>query len=162
MADGADWDAWYSLTPTARLHSFRHISSDHPGPPGESLRARTKEQTVQTPPLPPRSLESSWAWPGSETIRSASRLIPSSCSAFFIEGFPAGASGKESPCQYRRCKRARFDPWVGKSLWRRIPWSEEPSGLQSTATQRVGPDRASPYMCTCFSSHRTISEPDAL
>ena len=27
-------------------------------------------------------------------------------------------SGKESPCQCRRCNRCRFDPWVGK-----IPWS---------------------------------------
>ena len=27
-------------------------------------------------------------------------------------------SGKESACQCRRCKRCRFDPWVGK-----IPWS---------------------------------------
>ena len=28
--------------------------------------------------------------------------------------FPGGASGKESACQCRRCKRCRFDPWVGK------------------------------------------------
>ena len=31
-------------------------------------------------------------------------------------GFPGGASGKESACQ---CKRHRFNPWVGKILWRR-------------------------------------------
>ena len=29
-------------------------------------------------------------------------------------GFPAGASGKESAYQCRRCKRLGFDPWVGK------------------------------------------------
>ena len=29
---------------------------------------------------------------------------------------PGGTSGKESPCQ---CKRCRFDPWVGKTPWRR-------------------------------------------
>ena len=28
-------------------------------------------------------------------------------------------SGKESPCQSRRRKRCRFDPWVGKMLWSR-------------------------------------------
>ena len=33
-------------------------------------------------------------------------------------GFPGGASGKEPVCQLRRCRRHRFDPWVGK-----IPWS---------------------------------------
>jgi len=34
-------------------------------------------------------------------------------------GFPSGGSGKESACQCRRCKRHRFDPWVGKISWRR-------------------------------------------
>ena len=55
-------------------------------------------------------------------------------------------NGKESSCQYRRC---RFDPWVGKILWRKrwqptpsivtwkIPWTEEPGGLQSMGSQRV-------------------------
>ena len=32
-------------------------------------------------------------------------------------GFPGGASGKESTCQFRRCG---FDPWVGM-----IPWSRK-------------------------------------
>ena len=31
-------------------------------------------------------------------------------------GFPGG---KESACQYRRCERLRFDPWVGKTRWSR-------------------------------------------
>ena len=30
------------------------------------------------------------------------------------QGFPGGSSGKESACQCKRCKRHRFDPWVGK------------------------------------------------
>ena len=34
-------------------------------------------------------------------------------------GFPGCASGKESPCWCRRCKRHRFDPWVRKIPWRR-------------------------------------------
>ena len=29
-----------------------------------------------------------------------------------IWGFPGGASGKESTCQYRRHRRHGFDPWV--------------------------------------------------
>ena len=61
------------------------------------------------------------------------------------EGFPGGASGKEPACQSRR---HRFDPWVRKSplegmathssilAWK-IPWTEEPGGLQSLGWQRV-------------------------
>ena len=29
-----------------------------------------------------------------------------------LGGFPSGASDKEPTCQWRRCKRHRFDPWV--------------------------------------------------
>ena len=58
------------------------------------------------------------------------------------QGFPGGASGKELTCQCRRHRRLRFDPWFGKIPWRkkwqptstlawRIPWTEEPGGLQS-------------------------------
>jgi len=55
---------------------------------------------------------------------------------------PGGASGKESTCQSRRHKRDGFDLWVGKIpgvgnapnssilVWK-IPWTEEPGGLQS-------------------------------
>ena len=32
---------------------------------------------------------------------------------------PRWHSGKESACQCRRCKRHKFDPWVGKMPWRR-------------------------------------------
>ena len=66
--------------------------------------------------------------------------------------FPGGASGKELSSQCRRCKRCGFDPWVGKIpleegmatqssvlAWR-IPRTEEPSGLQSMGSQRVGHD----------------------
>ena len=59
-----------------------------------------------------------------------------------ILGFPGGDSGKKSTCQCRKHKRCWFDPWVGAIPWRRkwqltpvflpgkIPWTEEPSGLQ--------------------------------
>ena len=41
----------------------------------------------------------------------------------FSWGFPGGVSGKKkkkkSPCQCRRCKRCKFDPWVRKTPWSR-------------------------------------------
>ena len=66
-------------------------------------------------------------------------------------GFPAGASGKEPACLCRRQKRRGFDPWVGETPWRRawqlsrnlalrIPWTEEPGGLQSIGSHRVRHD----------------------
>ena len=60
-----------------------------------------------------------------------------------------------APHQRRRWRRHGFDPyfpWVGKILWRRqwqptpsilawrIPWTEEPDGLQSMGSQRVRHD----------------------
>ena len=35
-----------------------------------------------------------------------------------LHGLPRWYSGKESTCQYRRCKRRKFDPWVRKIPWR--------------------------------------------
>ena len=40
-------------------------------------------------------------------------------------GFPGGASGKESACQFSRCRRCGFDPWNGKIPWRR-KWQPPP------------------------------------
>ena len=42
-------------------------------------------------------------------------LYPSS----LLLGFPDGTHGEESSCQYRRCKKCRFNSWVGKIPWRR-------------------------------------------
>ena len=65
-------------------------------------------------------------------------------------GFLGGTSGKEPTCQCRRHKRHGFDPWIGRLpleegmaihssvLFQRIPWTEEPDGLQSMGLQRVG------------------------
>ena len=62
--------------------------------------------------------------------------------------FPGGTSGKQPTCQCRRHKRPGFDPWVRKIrgegigthfsilAWR-IPWTEEPGGLQSMGLKRV-------------------------
>ena len=40
-------------------------------------------------------------------------------------GFPDGANDKESACQCREFRRCRFDPWVGKILWRK-KWQPTP------------------------------------
>ena len=66
-----------------------------------------------------------------------------------LKGFPGGSDGKESACNVGDLG---FDPSVGKILWRRdwqptpvflpgeSPWTEEPGGLQSMGSQRVGQD----------------------
>ena len=52
--------------------------------------------------------------------------------------------GKESFCQRRRHKRGKFDPLEenvaahSSILAWEIPWTEEPDGLQSSGSQRVG------------------------
>ena len=82
-----------------------------------------------------------------------------------VLGFPGGASGKEPAYQCRRCKDTRVwslgqeDPLEegtathSSILAWRIPWTEEPGGLQSMGSQRVGIDLAhtsialNPFMC---------------
>ena len=77
-----------------------------------------------------------------------------------VTGTSQMACGKEFACQCRRC---RFDPWVGKIPLRkgvaihssilawRIPWTEEPSGLQSMGC-RVGRDWVTEH-AGCLSQH---------
>ena len=68
------------------------------------------------------------------------------------KGFLGDTSDKESACQCRRCKRFGFDSWVGK-----IPWTEEPGGLQSMGSQELDATENTHtlqlyYLCTqlCF------------
>ena len=67
----------------------------------------------------------------------------------YIMGFPGGASGKEPMCQGRRQETwvqslGQEDPLEegmathSSILAWRIPWTEEPSRLQSIGSQRVG------------------------
>ena len=70
-------------------------------------------------------------------------LIISLCSYTSQMRYPGGTSGKESTCQRRRRKRPTFNSLSGRFLevgnansssilgWK-IPWTEEPGGLQST------------------------------
>ena len=61
-------------------------------------------------------------------------------------------SSQASPVASQQCGKPEFDLWVGKIplekgmathssilAWR-VPWTEEPGGLQSTGSQRVGHD----------------------
>ena len=57
----------------------------------------------------------------------------------------------------RQCRRSLFDSWVGKFPWSKdslhspvflpgeSPWTEEPGGLQSMRSQRVGHNRATEH-----------------
>ena len=66
-----------------------------------------------------------------------------------VLGFPGGASGKEPTYQCRRPKRLGLDPWIRKipleeematpssNLAWKIPWTEEPGGLQFMGSKRV-------------------------
>ena len=57
-----------------------------------------------------------------------------------VWGFPGGASGEESACQYRRARNVGSISGLGRSssilAWI-IPWTEKPGGLQSRGSQRV-------------------------
>ena len=66
-------------------------------------------------------------------------------------GFPGGLVHRESSCDAGDTGRCEFDPWVGRfpgeghathssPLAWKIPWTEEPGGLPSIGSQRVGHD----------------------
>ena len=67
---------------------------------------------------------------------------------------------KNMPVNARRYRKHRFSPWVRKIplekeittyssiLARIIPWTEEPGGLHSMESQRVGHDGAPEHTCT--------------
>ena len=58
-------------------------------------------------------------------------------------GLPGSASGKEPVCQCRRLKRCGFDPQEegmathSSILAWKIPWTEEPGGLQSMGSKEL-------------------------
>ena len=65
--------------------------------------------------------------------------------------------------QFRSHRRCRFDPWVKKIPWRRAwqptlysclenSWTEEPGGLQSIGSQRVGHDQSNSTQKSFISS----------
>ena len=52
-------------------------------------------------------------FPGGSVVKT------SPCSAGGIGSIPVGISAKEHTCQRRRLKTCGFNPWVGKTTWRR-------------------------------------------
>ena len=53
----------------------------------------------------------------------------------YISELPGGSASKEPACQCRRRNRRRFDPWVGKILWRRA-WRPTPVFLLENPMDR--------------------------
>ena len=85
----------------------------------------------------------------SEVRESAFSIVYKILRTELYKGFPGGTSGKEPACQCRSCKRRRFnlcreDPLeeemaTHSSIFAsRIPWTEQPGGLHSTESHRVG------------------------
>ena len=50
--------------------------------------------------------------PGTSTAEEITQLLG-------MYALPRWLSGKELACQCRRCKRHRFNPWVGRIPWRK-------------------------------------------
>ena len=75
-------------------------------------------------------------------------------------GFPGGASGKEPACQFRRHKRLRFDPWVGKILWR-MAWQPTPVFLpgESHGQRNYSPQRCIELNTTEATEHARHASP---
>ena len=51
---------------------------------------------------------------------------------------------KESTCQWRRCRRSRFDPWVRKMPWRR-KWENSPVFLPEKSREQRSLTGYSPW-----------------
>ena len=122
-------------------------------PPGESSwsRGRTHVSYIS---CTGRQIPYRLSLPGSHILNqklsgSASKLAPVT---HWVPIFPGGANGKESAPQCRRHNRSKFHVWVAKIpleegmathsniLAQRIPWTEEPGGLQSIGLQRIRHD----------------------
>ena len=82
-------------------------------------------------------------------------LLPCVCRT---EGFPGGASGKESACQCRRHRKCRFTPWVGKIPWSR-KWQPTPVCLSGEFCGQGSLASYSPWGCkeSDTTEQRTLS-----
>ena len=80
-----------------------------------------------------------------------------------IMGFPGSSNGKESACEARSLIPGREDPLEkemathSRILTWRIPWTEEPGGLQSMGSQRVRHDFTFTFHCILW--YKTIRNP---
>ena len=64
----------------------------------------------------------------------------------YSEGFPGGASGKESACSAGDSNKIGFNPWVGKILWRR-KWQPTPVFLPGESHGQRSLVGYSPWGC---------------
>ena len=83
-------------------------------------------------------------------------------------GFPGGSAVK-NPLHWRRHGKCGFDPWVGTIPWRgngnplivslprKVPWTEEPCGLWSLGSKRVGQDWATEHWWFHFTCEHETS-----
>ena len=90
-----------------------------------------------------------------------------SAACLLVNMLPRWLSGKETACQCRRCQ---FDPWVWKIpleeemtthssiLAGKIPWTEEPGGLQFMGSQRIRHNWATEHSSS-FSYYAHCSPP---
>ena len=60
------------------------------------------------------------------------------------EGFPGGTAVKESTCQFRRCKRHGYNPWVRNICWRR-KWQPTPVFLPENSLGQRSPEGYIPW-----------------
>ena len=74
-------------------------------------------------------------------------------------GIPHGTSGKEPTCKFRRHKRHRFDPWVGKISWMRA-WQPTPvflpgesHGQRSVSMQHIIFISLHLFIVSCHDKH---------
>ena len=72
------------------------------------------------------------------------------------EGFPGGASGKETDCQCRRGKRHGFSPWVGK-IPRRRAWQSTPVFLPGESRGQRSLVGYSPWGCKEWTQLKQLS-----
>ena len=130
------------IAPKKHKHSL-HIGSEvvdkeeHHRRESAAIEAKRPESSskgsinVQSTNSPPQSRRlSKWLLEG---LRNLYRSTTTACLPFFllnisVVGLPKWLSVKGFTCQCRRCKRHGFDPWMGKSPWRR-KWQPTPKFL---------------------------------
>ena len=71
------------------------------------------------------SLKYQYGGPCARLLRKQSASGMLCCTLDTKSGLPWWLHGKQPACQRRRCRRRRFDPWVGKIPWRR-KWQPTP------------------------------------
>ena len=90
-------------------------------------------------------------------------LYPAPVLSYYpVDHFPGGSDSEESVCN---AGDLGLIPRLGRSPWKeiatharilawRIPWTEEPGGLQSAGSQRVGHDWVTKHSIPIYNSHR--------